>query len=136
MEMIDRNAFIKDLIERTCEYKDILTETEYVKVNMILQGFIWDIMEFPSVESSIVYCKECKWYEKPHIKYNDGTKKYFDSEAEIEIVTADIGTNVGGQCIGHKTYCTAHDRENPEDYEELVIFRNTDDYCSYGERNE
>lgn len=84
----------------------------------------------------LVRCKDCKWYEKPHIKYNDGTRKHFDSESEIEFVTADIGINVGGRCIGHKTYCTAHDRENPDDYEELVIFRNTDDFCSYGERSE
>lgn len=81
-----------------------------------------------------VMCKDCRWYTRPHISYNDGTKQYFDTEKEMPLITSDIGTFVGGQCIGHKTYCTAHDREDPDDYEELVVFRNTDDWCSYGER--
>ena len=75
----------------------------------------------------IVRCKDCEWYDPPHIEYNDGTRKNVDEDAEW--VTADVGVNVGGKCIAkHKIYCTAHDRENPDDYEEIVMFRSPDDY--------
>lgn len=84
-------------------------------------------------EEEIVHCKDCKWYDPPHIKYNNGTRENVDEDAEL--VTADVGVNVGGKCIAmHKIYCTAHDRENPNDYEEIVMFRSPDDYCSYGEK--
>lgn len=82
----------------------------------------------------IIYCKDCKWYTRPHIEFNDGTKKYFDNEKDMPMVTIDVGMLVGGQCIGHKTYCTAHNREDPDDYENLVIFRSTNDFCSYAVR--
>lgn len=85
-------------------------------------------------ERFVVRCRDCIFYKRPHIQYNDGTKIFFDDEKEIEFVTADVGTNVGGMCVGIKTYCTAHDREDPEDNEEIVVFRNTNDYCSYGRR--
>lgn len=84
-------------------------------------------------EEEIVHCKDCKWCDPPHIKYNNGTRENVDEDAEL--VTADVGVNVGGKCIAmHKIYCTAHDRENPNDYEEIVMFRSPDDYCSYGEK--
>ena len=95
-----------------------------------------ELVKALELADKLVHCKDCKWYTKPHIKYNNGKKKYFDSEAEIEYVTADIGMNVGGKCAGHKTYCVAHNREDPDDYEELVIFRRTDDFCSYGKRRD
>ena len=53
------------------------------------------------------------------------------------MVTADVGINCGGQCMWHiglKTYCLNHDREDPEDTSNIVMFRNPQDYCSYGER--
>lgn len=83
----------------------------------------------------IVTCKECKWYDPPHIKYNDGTRK--DVEEDELWVTSDVGINCGGKCIYHiglKIYCDAHDREDPEDKPNIIIFRKPDDFCSYGER--
>lgn len=82
----------------------------------------------------LIHCKNCKWYDPPHIEYKDGTREDYPKEP---FVTADIGVTVGGICIAkNKIYCTAHDRENPDDYEEIVMFRNPDDYCSYGERKD
>ena len=81
----------------------------------------------------VVRCKECKWYDPPHILYKDGTRK--NVEKDELTVTADVGINCGGKCMAHgKTYCTNHDREDPEDEPNIVIFRNPMDYCSYGER--
>ena len=89
----------------------------------------------PSEVIDIVRCKECKWYDPPHILHKDGTRTDVDEDAPW--VTVDVGINCGGQCIHHidlKTYCVNHDRENPDDNERIVIFRKPDDFCSYGER--
>lgn len=95
------------------------------------------INSLPSASVEVVRCKDCRWYDPPHIQYRDGTRK--DVEENYPHVTVDVGINVGGRCVHHpgiKTYCLSHDRENPEDYEDIVIFRNPDDYCSCGERRE
>lgn len=87
-------------------------------------------------QTEIVRCKDCKHYNPPHIKYNDGTRKDYPDG----LVAVDIGMNVGGKCENStttmRTYCTAHDRENPDDFEELVIFRQPMEYCSFGEKAE
>lgn len=87
-------------------------------------------------QTEIVRCKDCKHYNPPHIEYNDGTRKDYPDG----LVTVDIGMNVGGKCenstITMRTYCTAHDRENPHDYEEIVIFREPMEYCSFSEKAE
>ena len=75
------------------------------------------IKEFSTID--LVRCGECKWYEPRHIEEN--------------------GIECAGQCIWHiglKTYCDAHDRENPEDRPKMIIFREPTDFCSYGERKE
>ena len=76
----------------------------------------------------LVRCKDCEYYNPPHIQHNDGTR----TDYPTKIVTCDIGTNVGGQCEHPfpKTYCTNHERENPDDLQNLVIFRNPTDFCS------
>ena len=87
-------------------------------------------------QTEIVRCKDCKHYNPPHIEYNDGTRKDYPDG----LVTVDIGMNVGGKCENStttmRTYCTAHDRENPDDFEELMIFREPMEYCSFGEKAE
>jgi len=73
----------------------------------------------PLIEIDLVRCGECKWYVPRHIEEN--------------------GIECAGQCIWHiglKTYCDAHDRENPEDRPRMIIFREPTDFCSYGERRE
>ena len=105
-----------------------------------LWGKDWDkvlteaiINDAPSID--IVRCKECRWYDPPHILHKDGTRTDVDEGSPW--VTVDVGINCGGQCIHHiglKTYCVNHDRENPDDNESIVIFRSPDDFCSYGER--
>ena len=87
-------------------------------------------------QAEIVRCKDCKHYNPPHIEYNDGTRKDYPDG----FVTVDIGVNVGGKCENStttmRTYCLAHDRENPDDFEELVIYRQPMEYCSFGEKAE
>lgn len=83
----------------------------------------------------IVRCKDCKWYEPPHILHDDGTKTYVDDGSLF--VPASVGINVGGKCMNTlREYCLNHDREDPNDYECLVKFRERMDFCSDGERKE
>ena len=83
---------------------------------------------------SVVRCKDCRWYDCPHIEHNDGTRTDYPTES----VTIDVGINCGGTCVNPfpKTYCLNHERENPDDLERLVIYRNPTDFCSLGERKE
>ena len=107
----------------------------FVALQQPLYSVVSQIKQLEGID--IVRCKECKWYDSPHILHKDGTRTDVDEDAPW--VTADVGINCGGQCIHHidlKTYCVNHDRENPDDYERIVIFRKPDDFCSYGERSE
>ena len=99
-------------------------------------AYIEEINNAPTIDAvPVVRCKDCKWYDPPHIEYNDGTRK--DITGNDEWVTADIGLNVGGKCYNFAgEYCLSHDREDPDDYEELVKFRGLMDFCSNGERKE
>lgn len=122
---IDADA-VKDCIE-----KEVYTHDYIEHVYQIIDDApTADVVE-------VVYCKDCKWYEPAHILHDDGSKTYVDENAPL--VTADVGINVGGQCIDHsglKISCVNHNREDLEDYEEIVIFRRPNEYCSCGERRE
>ena len=81
----------------------------------------------------VVRCKDCKWYDPPHIDHGGG--KRTDVEDDSPLVPLSVGINVGGRCMNTlREYCCNHDREDPDDYERLVKFRNRMDYCSDGER--
>lgn len=83
----------------------------------------------------VVRCEECKWYDPPHIDHGGG--KRTDVEDGDPLVPLSVGINVGGRCMNTlREYCCNHDREDPDDYERLVKFRNRMDYCSDGERKE
>lgn len=88
----------------------------------------------PTIDAvPVVRCKDCKWYDPPHIDHNDGTRT--DVEDDASFVPSSVGINVGGKCMNTlREYCCNHDREDPDDYERLVKFRNRMDYCSDGER--
>lgn len=129
MRLIDGNKIVMSLADWW--YASFgQEETEKSKaIKKVMDQVEKMVMEMPE----IVRCKDCKWYDPPHIKYNDGTMENVDEDAEL--VTADVGINVGGKCIAmHKIHCTAHDRENPNDYEEIVMFRSPDDFCNYGKK--
>lgn len=94
------------------------------------------INDAPTVDAvEVVRCKDCKWYDSPHIQHNDGSRTDVDENAPL--VTSNVGINCGGQCIYHiglKIHCIRHDREDPDDNQEIIIFRHPNDFCSYGEK--
>lgn len=94
------------------------------------------ITEAPTIDAvPVVRCKDCKWYDPPHIDHGGG--KRTDVADDAPSVPLSVGINVGGKCMNTlREYCCNHDRENPDDYERLVKFRNRMDYCSDGERKD
>jgi len=106
------------------------TELKNGKVNVVAE---W--------QGELVRCKDCRWYDPPHIVTDDGFRVnvsgIFPTETELRATFTDA-TYVGGRCDcpRFKVYCTAHNREDPEDCEDIVVFRRPDEYCSMGEREE
>lgn len=90
----------------------------------------------PTIDAvPVVRCKDCKWYDPPHIDHGGG--KRTDVEDDYPHVPLSVGINVSGRCMNTlREYCCNHDREDPDDYERLVKFRNRMDYCSDGERKD
>lgn len=119
----DRPTHERDLISRHEALMELNGACEMWEDEAIVADIIHKL---PSIE--IVRCKDCEYYNPPHIQHNDGTRTDYPKK----MVTCDIGTNVGGQCENPfpKTYCTNHERENPNDLQNLVIFRSPTDYCS------
>lgn len=98
---------------------------------------VCDILDYmtPIDAEPVVRCKDCKWYDPPHINHGGG--KRTDVEDDSPLVPLSVGINVGGRCMNTlREYCCNHDREDPDDYERLVKFRNRMDYCSDGERKD
>lgn len=98
---------------------------------------VCDILDYmtPIDAEPVVRCKDCKWYDPPHIDHGGG--KRTDVEDDYPSVPLSVGINCGGKCMNTlREYCCNHDREDPDDYERLVKFRNRMDYCSDGERKD
>lgn len=118
MRLIDGNKIVMSLTDWW--YSSFgQEETEESKaIKKVMDQVEKMVMEMPE----IVRCKDCKWYDPPHIKYNDGTRENVDEDTEW--VTADIGINVGGQCKNiFKIHCYCED---------MTVCREPTDYCSYG----
>ena len=87
------------------------------------------ILVAPSID--IVRCRECIYYDPPHveddgkrIEYKDLPKEAFDALG-TGLVNVTYGINVGGRC------CADYNRGYSEDKR---VFRSEDDFCSRGER--
>lgn len=134
-KMIDDNTRLIDATLLLEGVDALLKEVDSGAVE-ILEAVRLGIIAQPTIDAvEVVRCEECKWYDPPHILYNDGTRKNV-GEDELN-VTADVGINCSGRCMAHnKTYCTSHNREDPEDRPNIVIFRMPSDFCSYGERED
>lgn len=101
--------------------------------DIIFEGMLEDAPTIDAVP--VVRCKDCKWYDPPHIDHGGG--KRTDVEDDYPHVPLSVGINVSGRCMNTlREYCCNHDREDPDDYERLVKFRNRMDYCSDGERKD
>lgn len=127
MRLIDADKVMEELYKAK-------EENEEARMVLIDNDFEMLINDAPTIDAvEVVRCKDCKWYDPPHIEYNDGSREDYPTR----FVTIDEGINIGGKCTNKKSvYCCNHDREDPEDQQEIVIFRSPEDFCSYGERSE
>lgn len=81
----------------------------------------------------LVFCKNCIWYDPPHIdkdgvryEYKDMPPEAFDALG-TGLVNLSFGINVGGKCL----------RDCNRGYsEDKSVFREENDFCSKAERGE
>ena len=135
MRLIDADKLLEVIVKRKRPENGADCSKERYRYMQWLADY-WAIKDAPTIDAvEVVRCRECKWYEPRNILHADGTRTYVNEDAEM--VTANVGINCAGRCIHHtglKIYCVNHDRENPEDEQNIIIFRSPDDFCSYGER--
>lgn len=92
-----------------------------------LMNAVRELKERPEV----VRCGECIYYHKAHVLCNDGTEKDFSEFPQEAFgslgygVTAEYGINVGGKCELETNCGYAVDKS---------VFRQPNDFCSYGEK--
>ena len=127
MRLIDADALTRH------KQLEAMGNGKYEDVDVVYAN---DIDNAPTIDAvPVVRCKDCKWYDPPHIDHGGG--KRTDVEDDYPHVPLSVGINVSGRCINTlREYCCNHDREDPDDYERLVKFRNRMDYCSDGERKD
>ena len=86
------------------------------------------------MSKKIVRCKDCIYWKDKHVRLPDGRERqYLPEDYEnidgnkllIPSVTADVGINVGSQCLYESNRGWACDK---------TVFRNADDYCSRAEK--
>lgn len=74
----------------------------------------------------VVLCKDCVYYNPPHILLNNGTERPYTKEDD-DIVSIDVGINVGGKCEVDKY--SGYDCDK-------TVFRKEDDFCSKGQHKD
>lgn len=130
MRLIDANA------KMVAQLNDFETESVVEKEMTVDDYLSLSDYDAPTIDAvPVVRCKDCKWYDPPHIDHSGG--KRTDVEDGDPPAPLSVGINVGGKCMNtSREYCCNHDREDPDDYEHLVKFRDRMDYCSDGERKD
>lgn len=118
-DFIDKQAVIDDLYDWS---EHSMTDAEAWHLKQV----IGHIKTMPSLE--LVKCKDCKYYDPPHVmkdgkryEYADMPKEAFCPGFQSDFVTSSYGVNVGGMCT--------YDDKFGYDVEKKV-FRAEDDYCS------
>ena len=86
----------------------------------------------PSAQSEIIRCKDCIYYDPPHVKNNGVRYEYDEMPADAfdalgtGLVNAEYGINIGGRC------CVDYYCKNYSD--DKRVFVREDNYCGRAER--
>ena len=66
---------------------------------------VWDqIKDLPSAQPEIIRCKDCIYYDPPHVENNGVRYEYTEMPADAfdvlgtGLVTTEYGINIGGRC--------------------------------------
>ena len=94
---------------------------------------VWDqIKDLPSAQPEIIRCKDCIYYDPPHVKNNGVRYEYDEMPADAfdalgtGLVNAEYGINIGGRC------CVDYYCKNYSD--DKRVFVREDNYCGRAER--
>ena len=103
--------------------------------------FAWDgtsplgdkvLENVPSARPEIIRCKDCIYYDPPHVENNGVRYEYDEMPADAfdalgtGLVTAEYGINIGGRC------CVDYYCKNYSD--DKRVFVREDNYCGRAER--
>lgn len=80
----------------------------------------------------VVRCKECVYWTPRHVKMNDGTIRFYETNEGI--VTIEKGINVGSYCKRFDDVTVHGYRDGEPCIDKTKAWCNQDDFCSYGER--
>ena len=90
------------------------------------------LKQVPSVQPEIIRCKDCIYYDPPHVENNGVRYEYDEMPADAfdalgtGLITAEYGINIGGRC------CVDYYCKNYSD--DKRVFVREDNYCGRAER--
>ena len=91
-----------------------------------------EIKELPFAQPEIIRCKDCIYYDPPHVENNGVRYEYDEMPADAfdalgtGLVSAEYGINIGGRC------CVDYYCKNYSD--DKRVFVREDNYCGRAER--
>ena len=137
-DTISRQAAI-DAIDALCQehrYKIPGKRETYSQYNEAWQDALdraeGAICNLPSAQPEIIRCKDCIYYDPPHVKNNGVRYEYDEMPADAfdalgtGLVNAEYGINIGGRC------CVDYYCKNYSD--DKRVFVREDNYCGRAER--
>ena len=137
-DTISRQAAI-DAIDALCQehrYKIPGKRETYSQYNEAWQDALdraeGAICNLPSAQPEIIRCKDCIYYDPPHVKNNGVRYEYDEMPADAfdalgtGLVNAEYGINIGGRC------CVDYYCKNYSD--DKRVFVSEDNYCGRAER--
>ena len=145
-DLISRQAAIEALWKALYEYEDV-TEKQFIESEELDVGdwfqhriFVQNmsdidrqtILNLPSAQPEIIRCKDCIYYDPPHVENNGVRYEYDEMPADAfdalgtGLVSAEYGINIGGRC------CVDYYCKNYSD--DKRVFVREDNYCGRAER--
>ena len=91
-----------------------------------------ELRQLPSAQPEIIRCKDCIYYDPPHVENNGVRYEYDEMPADAfdalgtGLVSAEYGINIGGRC------CVDYYCKNYSD--DKRVFVREDNYCGRAER--
>ena len=138
-DAVSRNAIIQKLntMDRYVSEELILCDTDkkFPKNEVFIVDDVYEeiVENLPSAQPEIIRCKDCIYYDPPHVeKYNGVRYEYDEMPADAfdalgtGLVSAEYGINVGGRC------CVDYYCKNYSD--DKRVFVREDNYCGRAER--
>ena len=121
-----------DLISRQAAIDATWEEPSYTDPINVLTEVRDRIKRLPSAQPEIIRCKDCIYYDPPHVENNGVRYEYDEMPADAfdalgtGLVSVEYGTNIGGRC------CVDYYCKNYSD--DKRVFVREDNYCGRAER--